>query len=409
MSGTLSKPGARPDHAVVPVWSQDRFADRHVGPDDAEIGAMLEVLGHETLDSLVGAAVPPSIRTKRGLALPAARSERDALASITALAEANEVRRSFIGLGYSACVTPPVLLRNIVENPGWYTQYTPYQPEISQGRLEALLNFQTMVSDLTGLPIANASLLDEATAAAEAMHLAFDVRKDAAARKFLVAADCHPQTIDVVRTRARPLGIEVQVEEPDSFVLEAGVFGILVQVPSTDGRIRDPRALCSRAKEHGVIVAVACDLLASCLLESPGALGADIAFGSSQRFGVPLGYGGPHAAFFATREEHKRSLPGRLVGVSIDREKKPALRLALQTREQHIRREKATSNICTAQVLLAVIAGSYAVYHGPKGLLRIASRVHRMTAALAEALAAAGRPPRHASAFDTLRVDLAPV
>jgi glycine dehydrogenase len=407
MSGTLSTPGARPEHALLPAWAQDRFADRHVGPDDAEIGAMLEVLGHGTLDSLVGAAVPPSIRTKRGLALPAARSERDALASIAALAEANEVRRSFIGLGYSACVTPPVLLRNIVENPGWYTQYTPYQPEISQGRLEALLNFQTMVEDLTGLPIANASLLDEATAAAEAMHLAFEVRKDAAARKFLVAEDCHPQTIDVVRTRARPLGIEVVVADPDAFVLD-GAFGLVVQLPSTDGRIRDPRGLFANARDRGVIVAVASDLLALTLLESPGALGADIALGNSQRFGVPLGYGGPHAAFFATRDEFKRSLPGRLVGVSIDRERKPALRLALQTREQHIRREKATSNICTAQVLLAVIAGSYAVYHGPLGLLRIASRVRGMTAALAEALARAGRRPRHASAFDTLRVDLPP-
>jgi glycine dehydrogenase len=408
MSGTLSKPGARPEQAVLPSWSQDRFADRHVGPDAAEVAAMLEVLGHRTLDSLVAAAVPPSIRTKRPLALPAAKSERDALAAIAALADANEVRRSFLGFGYAACVTPPVLLRNIFENPGWYTQYTPYQPEISQGRLEALLNFQTMVEDLTGLPIANASLLDEATAGAEAMHLAFDVRKDAAARKFLVADDCHPQTIDVVRTRARPLGIEVLVADPDSFVLEGGVFGVLVQMPSTDGRVRDPRALCANAKAHGALVAIACDLLALTLMESPGALGADIAFGSSQRFGVPLGYGGPHAAFFATRDEHKRSLPGRLVGVSIDREKKPALRLALQTREQHIRREKATSNICTAQVLLAVIAGSYAVYHGPNGLLRIASRVRGMTAALAEALARAGRPARHATVFDTLRVDLAP-
>src|SRR5262245_22881041 len=270
MSGTLSKPEARPGTSLAPAWEQDRFADRHVGPDAAEVAAMLRVLGQPTLDALVAAAVPPAIRTKRPLALPAARSERDALAAIEALAQANEVRRSFIGLGYSACVTPPVLLRNIVENPGWYTQYTPYQPEISQGRLEALLNFQTMVSDLTGLPIANASLLDEATAAAEAMHLAFDVRKDASARKFLVADDCHPQTIDVVKTRARPLGIDVQVADPDSFVLDGGVFGLLVQTPSTDGRIRDPRALCSRAKEHGVVVAVACDLLAQCLLEAPG-------------------------------------------------------------------------------------------------------------------------------------------
>jgi glycine dehydrogenase len=394
-------------NAPGPAWSQDRFADRHIGPDAADVDAMLRVLGHKTLDGLIDAAVPPSIRARGALALPAARSERDALASIALLAEENEMRRSFLGLGYSACVTPPVLLRNIVENPGWYTQYTPYQPEISQGRLEALLNFQTMVSDLTGLPISNASLLDEGTAAAEAMHLSFELRKDAAARKYFVAADCHPQTIDVVRTRARPLGIEVEVGDFEGASLEGGVFGALIQYPTTDGAIRDPRAFCARAQARGVLVAVATDLLALCLLEAPGALGADIALGSSQRFGVPLGYGGPHAAFFATREEFKRSLPGRLVGVSIDREKKPALRLALQTREQHIRREKATSNICTAQVLLAVIAGSYAVYHGPQGLRRIAERVNLMTAALAEGLARAGRPVRSTAFFDTLRVDLA--
>jgi glycine dehydrogenase len=412
MKGGVSETaGAKPGRAETGPRGgnplpQDRFADRHIGPDAADVEAMLAVLGHRSLDSLIEAAVPASIRSQRPLELPAARSERDALTAIAALASENEVRRSYLGLGYSACVTPPVLLRNIVENPGWYTQYTPYQPEISQGRLEALLNFQTMVADLTGLPIANASLLDEATAAAEAMHLAFDVRKSSAARTFLVGDDCHPQTIEVVQTRARPLGIEVRVGDPDLFELGPDVFGVLVQVPSTDGRIRDPRGLCARAKAAGAVVAVGCDLLALCLLESPGALGADIAFGSSQRFGVPLGYGGPHAAFFATREEFKRSLPGRLVGVSIDRAGKPALRLALQTREQHIRREKATSNICTAQVLLAVIAGSYAVYHGPRGLRRIAERVHRLTASLAQGLSRAGRPVRHDLFFDTLRIDL---
>jgi glycine dehydrogenase len=412
MGGMLSETAAakagRKEAGVgsSPAWTQDRFAERHIGPDAAEIDAMLATLGTSSLAALIEAAVPASIRTKAALALPAARSERDALAAIAALADANEVRRSYLGLGYAACVTPPVLLRNIVENPGWYTQYTPYQPEISQGRLEALLNFQTMVSDLTGLPIANASLLDEGTAAAEAMHLAFEVRKDVKARKILVASDCHPQTIDVVRTRARPLAIEVEVGDPEVLLAQDGIFALLLQVPSTDGRIRDVRALCARAKERGVLVAVACDLLSLCLIESPGSLGADIALGNSQRFGVPLGYGGPHAAFFATREEFKRSLPGRLVGVSIDREKKRALRLALQTREQHIRREKATSNICTAQVLLAVIAGSYAVYHGPQGLRRIAERVQRMTAALAEGLARAGRPARPGPWFDTLRIDL---
>ena len=408
MDGVLSdKAGSRIQRpGAAPTWAQDRFADRHIGPDEREVEAMLRVLGHRSLDGLIDAAVPASIRSRGELDLPAARSERDALAAIATLAAENEARRSYLGLGYAGCVTPPVLLRNIVENPGWYTQYTPYQPEISQGRLEALLNFQTMVADLTGLPIANASLLDEATAAAEAMHLAFEVRKDPSARKFCVASDCHPQTIDVVATRARPLGIEVVVGDPEAFDFGAGVFGALVQVPATDGRIRDPRELVRRAKASGALVAVACDLLALCLLESPGTLGADIALGSSQRFGVPLGYGGPHAAFFATREEYKRSLPGRLVGVSIDRERKPALRLALQTREQHIRREKATSNICTAQVLLAVIAGSYAVYHGPQGLRRIAERVHGMTAALAQGLQRAGRKVRAGPFFDTLRIDL---
>jgi len=412
MSGTLEKPGEKPGRigtsaGSAAVFTQDLFADRHIGPDAAEVEAMLRACGHGTLDGLIDAAVPASIRTKGALALPAARSERDALAAIAELAAENEVRRSYLGLGYSACVTPPVLLRNILENPGWYTQYTPYQPEISQGRLEALLNFQTMVADLCGLPIANASLLDEATAAAEAMHLAFEVRKDAGARKFFVAEDCHPQTIDVVSTRARPLSIEVVVGDPEAAGFD-GVFGVLLQYPATDGRIRDPRGVVARAHERRSVVAIACDLLALVLLESPGALGADIALGSSQRFGVPLGYGGPHAAFFATREEFKRSLPGRLVGVSIDRERKSALRLSLQTREQHIRREKATSNICTAQVLLAVIAGSYAVYHGPSGLRRIAERVHGMTAALAAALARSRRSVRPGPHFDTLRIDLPP-
>ncbi|MFN0008827.1 MAG: glycine dehydrogenase, partial [Planctomycetota bacterium] len=360
---TRAKPQTSPGAPTgAPSFGQDRFVDRHVGPDAREIEAMLATVGRASLDALVDAAVPASIRTKKSLDLPRARSERDALALLAAMAEENQVRRSFVGLGYSACVTPPVLLRNIVENPGWYTQYTPYQPEISQGRLEALLSFQTMVADLTGLEIANASLLDEATAAAEAMHLLFEVRKDQAARRLLVAADCHPQTIDVVRTRARPLDIEVVVADPAAFDFDsAPVFGAIVQTPTTDGIARDLRGLCEKAHARGALVAVGCDLLALVLLEPPGRQGADVAFGSSQRFGVPLGYGGPHAAFFATKEAYKRSLPGRLVGVSRDRAGKPALRLALQTREQHIRREKATSNICTAQVLLAVIAGSYAV------------------------------------------------
>ena len=397
---------ARPARAADPL-PQDRFADRHIGPDDAQVAEMLGVLGFRSLDAMVDAAVPAAIRLREPLALPPAKSERDALAAVAELAGENQVWRSFLGLGYSDCVTPPVLLRNILENPGWYTQYTPYQPEISQGRLEALLNYQTMVADLTGMELANASMLDEATAAAEAMALCHDVARDKAANAFFVAADCHPQTIDVVRTRAKPLGFEVVVGDPATFDFgTARCFGALVQYPSTDGVVRDLRPFVERAHAAGAKVAVGCDLLALCLYEPPGSFGADVAFGNSQRFGVPLGYGGPHAAFFATRSEFKRSLPGRLVGVSVDKRGKPALRLALQTREQHIRREKATSNICTAQVLLAVIAGSYAVYHGPQGLRRIAARVHALANTLAEGLRRAGRKVRQGLFFDTLRVDL---
>ncbi|MFN0242769.1 MAG: aminomethyl-transferring glycine dehydrogenase [Planctomycetota bacterium] len=387
---------------------EDRFADRHIGPDSDEQRALLATLGFESLDALTDAAVPASIRVKQPIAIAAGVSERAALAEIAGLAAQNQIYRSFLGMGYSDCVTPPVLLRNILENPGWYTQYTPYQPEISQGRLEALLNYQTMITSLTGLELANASMLDEGTAAAEAMTLALDVCSDKSARVFFVAADCHPQTIDVVRTRAEPLDIEIVVGDPMTFEFKGGVFGALIQYPSTDGAVRDYRGFCARAHDKGALVAAACDLLALVLLEPPGAFGADIALGNSQRFGVPLGFGGPHAAFFATRERFKRSMPGRLVGVSIDKQQKPALRLALQTREQHIRREKATSNICTAQVLLAIIAGSYGVYHGPRGLRRIAERVHRLTATLAEGLRRGGKKVRPGLFFDTLRVDLAP-
>jgi glycine dehydrogenase len=390
-------------------FSQDRFADRHIGPDEREIDEMLRALGYRSLDALTDAAVPATIQFKGKLAIGAAKSERDALTEIGALAAENIVFRSFLGMGYSDCVSPPVLVRNILENPGWYTQYTPYQPEISQGRLEALLNYQTMIADLTGLDLANASMLDEGTAAAEAMALCHHACKDESRTRFFVAADCHPQTIDVVVTRAKPLGFEIIVGDPATFDFEPSggrVFGALLQYPSTDGIARDYRSFCEKAHAAGALVAVAADILALVLLEPPGSFGADIAIGNTQRFGVPLGYGGPHAAYFATRDAYKRSLPGRLVGVSIDRDKKPALRLALQTREQHIRREKATSNICTAQVLLAVIAGSFGVYHGPHGLRRIAERVHRMTAVLAEGLRRQGKRVRAGLFFDTLRIDL---
>ncbi len=385
---------------------EDRFADRHIGPDAHEIEAMLRVLGFASLDALIAAAVPAAIRSARPLSIGTAASERGALREIAEIAAQNQVWRSFLGQGYHDCVTPPVLLRNILENPGWYTQYTPYQPEISQGRLEALLNFQTMVRDLTGMEIANASMLDEGTAAAEAMALCYDVAKDKHAKSFFVDERCHAQTIEVVRTRALPLGLEVVVGDPERFDFAQKPFGVLLSYPNTDGLVRDLRATTERAHAAGALVVVATDLLALTLLAPPGSWGADVAIGNTQRFGVPLGYGGPHAAFFATKEAFKRSMPGRLVGVSIDKRGRPALRLALQTREQHIRREKATSNICTAQVLLAVIAGSYAVYHGPEGLTRIATRVHQLTAALAEGLRRAGRKPRAGLFFDTLRVDL---
>ncbi len=389
------------------LFPQDRFETRHIGPDERETAHMLSALGYKTLDALTDAAVPPDIRMQRALTTPAARSERDALAEVAALAAQNQVWRSYLGLGYHDCVMPPVVQRNVLENPNWYTQYTPYQPEISQGRLEALLNFQTMVRDLTGMEIANASMLDEGTAAAEAMSLALDVAKDKSVHAFFIAADCHPQTIDVVRQRALPLDIEIIVGDPMTFDFKAvKVFGALVQYPSTDGVVRDFHGFCARAHESGATVTVAADLLALCLLESPGHMGADIAVGNSQRFGVPLGYGGPHAAYFATKDAFKRSLPGRLVGVSVDKRGKRALRLALQTREQHIRREKATSNICTAQVLLAVIAGAYGVYHGPHGLRRIAQRVHHLTAVLAEGLRRENKRVRPGLFFDTLRVDM---
>ena len=374
--------------ALAQLENQDAFIARHIGPNDEEIARMLAVIGQPSLDAMVEAIVPASIRLAAPLALPAATTEEDALAKLAAIASRNQVFRSFIGAGYHGTHTPAVILRNVLENPAWYTAYTPYQAEISQGRMEALINFQTMVCDLTGMEIANASLLDEATAAAEAMTLA---RRSCRSKSnlFFVSADCHPQTIAVVRTRAEALGIDISVGD-DEAALAADAFGVLLQYPCSTGDVRDYTQIVAAAHARGALVTAAADLLALTLLKPPGEWGADIVIGNSQRFGVPFGFGGPHAAFLACRDAFKRSMPGRLVGVSVDAQGGPAYRLTLQTREQHIRREKATSNICTAQVLLAVMAGMYAVYHGPQGLKRIAQRVHRLTAILAAGLRASG-------------------
>jgi glycine dehydrogenase len=382
------------------------FARRHIGPGTEETAAMLKELGVSSLDTLIDKTVPAAIRTKRPLALPAPVSEFQALKRLEAMAGKNQVFRSYIGLGYTDCITPPVIQRNVLENPGWYTQYTPYQAEISQGRLEALLNFQTMVADLTGLPIANASLLDEGTAAAEAMTMALAAKKPDAANVFFISRECHPQTISVVQTRAEPLGIEVVVGTHDDVSEKHPPFGILLQYPSSTGAVVDYEPFARRMQAAGSMVVMACDLLALTLLKAPGELGADIAIGSAQRFGVPLGFGGPHAAFFATKDEHKRRIPGRIIGMSKDASGRPALRMALQTREQHIRRDKATSNICTSQVLLAVMASMYAVYHGPKGLREIAERTHARTALLADGLSRLGYKIENHFFFDTLRISL---
>ncbi|MEP0799596.1 aminomethyl-transferring glycine dehydrogenase [Funiculus sociatus GB2-A5] len=381
------------------------FADRHIGPNPDEVGQMLEVLGLKDLDALVDKTVPQTIRLKGSLQLPEPKSEYAAIALLKEIASKNQVFRSFIGMGYHDCITPPVIQRNILENPGWYTAYTPYQAEIAQGRLEALLNFQTMIIDLTGLEIANASLLDEATAAAEAMTMSYGICKNKA-NAFFVSKDCHPQTIEVVQTRAIPLGIDVIVGDFQTFDFQQPVFGVLLQYPASDGTIYDYRSFVEKAHAVGALVTVAADPLSLTLLTPPGEFGADIAVGSTQRFGIPLGYGGPHAAYFATKEEYKRQVPGRIVGVSKDSQGNPALRLALQTREQHIRRDKATSNICTAQVLLAVMAGMYAVYHGPAGLRNIAENIHNLTVLLAEGLKRLGYTIGSENYFDTLCVEL---
>jgi glycine dehydrogenase len=407
--GLPPEPAAKPsrDAPAPPGRPQepfDAFARQHIGPGAPETAAMLQTLGFTDLDALVDAAIPKQIRLSRALQLPAARGEHRALADLKALAAKNQVFRSFIGMGYHDCITPPVIQRNVLENPGWYTPYTPYQAEISQGRLESLLNFQTMICDLTGMDIANASLLDEATAAAEAMTMCHALKDGR--NVFFASATCHPQSIEVVRTRARALGIELVVGEPVDFQFDEKVFGALVQYPDTYGAIHDYAGFVERAHTAGAMVTVAADLLALVLLKPPGEFGADIAVGSAQRFGVPLGYGGPHAAFFATRDAFKRHMPGRLVGVSKDSRGRPALRLSLQTREQHIRREKATSNICTAQALLANMAAFYAIYHGPEGLKKIAERVHHLTAVLAGGLENAGFTPDNKSFFDTLTISV---
>ncbi|QNA71872.1 aminomethyl-transferring glycine dehydrogenase [Streptomyces sp. So13.3] len=383
------------------------FEQRHIGPDGGAQAKMLAHVGYGSLDELTAAAVPDTIKSVEALRLPAGRTEAAILAELRDLADRNQVLAPMIGLGYYGTFTPPVILRNVMENPAWYTAYTPYQPEISQGRLEALLNFQTVVADLTGLPTSGASLLDEGTAAAEAMSLARRVGK-VKQGVFLVDADCFPQTIAVIQTRAEPTGVEVVVADltdgiPDE-VAERGVFGVLLQYPGASGAVRDLKPVIERAHELGAIVTVSADLLALTLLTPPGELGADIAVGTTQRFGVPMAFGGPHAGYMAVREKFARSLPGRLVGVSVDADGNKAYRLALQTREQHIRREKATSNICTAQVLLAVMAGMYAVYHGPDGLAQIALRTHRYAAILAEGLRAGGVEVVHDGYFDTVTV-----
>ncbi len=385
---------------------RDSFARRHIGPRPEDVKEMLKVVGASTLDELISKTVPENIRLNRNLSIGAPLSENESISAMREYAKQNKLFRSYIGLGYSNTITPPVIQRNILENPGWYTQYTPYQAEISQGRLEALINYQTVISDLTKMDIANASLLDEGTAAAEAMAMFARVNTKNGRNKFFVSSHVHPQTLEVVRTRANPLGIELVVGDSSNITLTEEFFGALVQYPATDGTITSYESFTKAAHEAGALVVVASDLLALTLLTPPGEWGADAVVGNSQRFGVPFGFGGPHAGFFATREAYKRDLPGRIVGASKDSSGKSAFRLALQTREQHIRRDKATSNICTAQVLLAIMAGMYAVFHGPDGLRKIANRVHELTKLLRAGLKNLGVSVKNETYFDTLHVDV---
>ncbi|MDG1572066.1 aminomethyl-transferring glycine dehydrogenase [Robiginitalea sp. M366] len=386
----------------------DQFASRHLGIRPGDLSEMLAKVGVDSLEQLIVETVPDDIRLQQELQLEDPMTEHEFLQHIQELARKNTSLRSFIGMGYHPCITPSVIKRNILENPGWYTAYTPYQAEIAQGRLEALLNFQTMVCELTGMELANASLLDEGTAAAEAMTMMFDLRsrqqKKDGCQKFFVSRAVLPQTLALLETRSEPLGIELVLGDPESTDLDTSFFGAILQYPGADGGVHDPAAFISRAHALEMKVAVAADLLSLCLLTPPGEQGADVVVGTTQRFGIPMGYGGPHAAYFATREDYKRSIPGRIIGVSQDRDGKPALRMALQTREQHIKRDKATSNICTAQVLLAVMAGAYGVYHGPEGLRRIAARIHGHAATLAGKLEAMGISLNHQAFFDTLCV-----
>ena len=381
------------------------FIGRHIGPSAEETAAMLAELGIDSLNALIDETVPGSIRVKQPIPLAAPKTEAQALAELKTIAQQNELKRSLIGMGYSDTLTPNVILRNVLENPGWYTAYTPYQPEVSQGRLEAILNYQQMVLDLTGLDLANASLLDEATAAAEAMTLCKRMSKAKKANAFLIDEQLHPQTISVIQTRAEPLGYDVIVGDVSALLDQHEAFGVVVQYPGTSGELRDFGPLIEKAHTNKALVCAAADLLSLVLLKSPGEMGADVVFGSAQRFGVPMGYGGPHAAFFATRDAYKRSVPGRIIGVSVDTRGNPALRMAMQTREQHIRREKATSNICTAQVLLANMAAFYAIYHGPEGLKTIAGRIHRFTDLLAAGLKQKGLKLAHDSWFDTITIN----
>ena len=395
---------------MINIQDSSQFVNRHIGPNSTELTEMLATIGVDSLDQLIEQTVPRNIRLDKALDLPEALSEFEYLQQLKEIAAKNEIFRNHIGLGYYGTITPAPILRNIFQNPSWYTQYTPYQAEIAQGRLEALLNFQTMVSDLTGMPIANASLLDEGTAAAEAMAMFFNLKnkrkKTHVAKQFLVAKDILPQTLDVLITRAKPLGIEIIVADPPAFVYNPSTFGICLQYPGADGGIHDWEAVARKANEQGCYVVVAADILSLALLKPPGEWGADVVVGNTQRFGVPMGFGGPHAAYFATKETYKRQIPGRIIGISLDSQGNPALRMALQTREQHIRRDKATSNICTAQVLLAVIAGMYAVYHGPAGIRKIAQRTHGLTQLLGNTLESVGYKLSQEHYFDTVCIDV---
>jgi len=384
----------------------DKFADRHIGPGQEDVNAMLKTIGVATFDQLINDTIPSSIRLKEPLKLSNPVTEYRFIENLKKIAERNKVFKSYIGMGYYNTITPAVIQRNILENPGWYTQYTPYQAEISQGRLEALINFQTVITELTGLKIANASLLDEGTAAAEAMIMFHSLRKEKDAHQFFVSEECFPQTIDVLKTRSNPLGIELVIGDHNAFEFNKNIFGLLVQFPSDKGELYDYRNLFKKAIEKNIYIVVAADLLSLALLKPPGEYGADCVVGSSQRFGIPMGYGGPHAAFFATKDEYKRNIPGRIIGASIDSNNKLAYRMALGTREQHIRREKATSNICTSQVLLAIMAGMFAVYHGPSGLKGIAGKIHKLTKVLDKSLRDLGYIQINKHYFDTLHIDL---